>query len=342
MKKPLKIKFVDFHEGFQPETTFLWSRLWEQYDVQLSETPDWIVFSVFGSEHLAYNHCVKIFWTGENQAPDFNLCDYAIGFEHLQFEDRYLRLPLWTLYPTDVQAMLTKHQHPEIRQKTGFCSFVYSNSNASPARQEFYDALTRYQPIHSGGRFLNNTGGPVADKLAFQQQHKFAIAFENTSHAGYTTEKLVQAFAAQTIPIYWGDPRVTDDFNPEAFINCHDYADWNAVVERVRQINEDEELWQQIVSQPALRNMHLAEEYMAQADCFLRHIFDQKPTAARRYSRDYWTLKQLRIRQREHRAYKRSLFGLLHCVFRKNFYPLARRNARLWNATQTLMRTLKM
>ncbi len=200
MKKLIKIKFVDFNEGATAVKVLL-QHLQDHYEVELSDSPDWLFYSVFGQEHLAYNDCVKIFFTGENQAPDFNLCDYAIGFEHLQFGDRYMRLPLWMIYPDDVQQMQAKHTGPDISAKTDFCSFVYSNSNAAPARQQFYDALSAYKHINSGGKYLNNVGGPVKDKLAFQSTHKFAIAFENTSHCGYTTEKLVQAFAAQTVPI---------------------------------------------------------------------------------------------------------------------------------------------
>ena len=50
---------------------------------------------------------------------------------------------------------------------------------------------------------MNNIGGAVSDKFAFQQKHKFSIAFENTSYCGYCTEKIVEAFVAGTIPIYW-------------------------------------------------------------------------------------------------------------------------------------------
>ena len=342
MKKQIKVNFVDFYQPFQPEKSVLWKRLWEHYDLILSENPDYVIFSVFGSEHLKYNDCVKIFWTGENQAPDFNLCDYAIGFEHLQFGDRYLRLPLWMIYTGDVQQMQSKHINPDISAKTDFCSFVYSNSNAAPARQQFYDALSAYKHINSGGKYLNNVGGPVKDKLSFQLKHKFVIAFENTSHPGYTTEKLIQAFAAQAVPIYWGDPCVADDFDTGSFVNCHDFPDWDAVVERVREIDNDDALWLKMLRTPALRDPKMVEEAMKQLDIFLQHIFDQELASARRYSRDYWAVKQLRIRQREERAYQHSLFGIMHSFFKQHLYSVARNNQTLWKITQALMRKLKM
>ena len=180
MNKTIRIKFVDFYPNFHPEKAPLWQRLWDLYHVELSENPDWLVYSVFGTEHLKYNNCVKIFYTGENQAPDFNLCDYALGFDYIDFGDRYMRLPLWLLYPNDIHAMLHKHERQTLDSKTDFCSFVVSNPHGNETRAKFMDMLSEYKQVHSGGRWRNNVGGPVADKLAFQKKHKFSMAFENT------------------------------------------------------------------------------------------------------------------------------------------------------------------
>ena len=64
-----------------------------------------------------------------------------------------------------------------------------------------FEALSWYQQVSSGGRYKNNIGGPVDDKLKFQRKHKFVIAFENTATPGYTTEKIIGAFAAGAVPI---------------------------------------------------------------------------------------------------------------------------------------------
>lgn len=339
--KTIRIKFVDFTSspGSLRNIKALISQF---YELDETDNPDWIVYSVFGQEHLKYNDCVKIFWTGENQAPDFNLCDYALGFDYIDFGDRYLRLPLWVLYSKDTALMTTKHLQPSLLAKDSFCSFVYSNSNASPERGEMLEALNGYKTVNSGGRYKNNVGGPVADKLAFQQKHKFAIAFENASHEGYTTEKLVQAFAAGTVPIYWGDPRVGETFNEDAFINCLHYPDWEAVVKRVKEIDEDDALWLKMVQTPALREADTVEKLLDSIDQFLQHIFDQEPKAARRFSRDYWALKQLHQRQRERRAYERSLMGRMQAFTNRYIFPFARKHEKLWLAFKSLAKKLNM
>jgi hypothetical protein len=58
------------------------------------------------------------------------------------------------------------------------------------------------------------------------------MVYENTSHPGYCTEKLMDAFLVGAIPIYWGDLRVSEDWNSRAFINVNELQDdWiNSIV----------------------------------------------------------------------------------------------------------------
>ena len=102
----------------------------------------------------------------------------------------------------------------------GFCSFLYSNEKARE-RIDFFHRLSEVGRVDSGGKVLNNIGYRVEDKLKFYGKYKFSIAFENSQFPGYTTEKILHAFMANTVPIYWGNPLVGNDFNPDSFINCH-------------------------------------------------------------------------------------------------------------------------
>lgn len=337
--KTIKVKFVDFNEGATAVRVFL-QHLQERYEVEISDEPEWLIYSVFGNEHLNYNNCVKIFFTGENQTPDFNLCDYAIGFDYIDFGDRYMRFPLWALYLNEIEAMLAKHHNVSLSEKTDFCSFVVSNPHGNEARAQFMDKLSEYKQVHSGGRWRNNVGGPVVDKLAFQKKHKFSMAFENACHPGYTTEKLMQSFAAQTVPIYWGDPRVAETFNQEAFVNCNDYPDWESVIERVKEIDQNDVLWLKMIETPALLDPEIIHKSLTDLDAFLQHIFDQEPAEAKRFSRDYWTLKQLHQRQREVKAFQRSLRGRFEKFYMHQIYPFVRKHAGLWNAVQRVKRLI--
>lgn len=293
--KTIKIKICDFDPKEEVSFgKFFLSRLEKFYQVELSDDPDYVFFYERSGDYLKYPNAIRIFYTGENVSPDFNVTDYSIGFDRLDFDDRHFRLPLYivaTLYDKkDIEAAgdltfekITPMTKEELRAKTGFCSFVYSNYLADPRRKELFDLLSNYKKINAGGKYLNNVGGPVVHKLLFEREHKFSIAFENSSRAGYLTEKLPAALAARTIPIYFGDPTVGRDFNAKRFINVHEFPSFEAVVERVKEIDQNDDLYLEIVNRPILADDFHYTEILTALDKFLCNIFDQPlPKAKRR------------------------------------------------------------
>ena len=62
----------------------------------------------------------------------------------------------------------------------------------------------------------------------------------------------MEALITNTIPIYWGDPKIGNDFNTKAFINAHDFESMDAVIEHVKKVDRDEELYRQYLSEPFL------------------------------------------------------------------------------------------
>ena len=58
-----------------------------------SNRPDYLIYNVFGSEHLnpKYNNSIKIAIFTENMIPNFNEVDYAIGHYHINYLDRYFK-----------------------------------------------------------------------------------------------------------------------------------------------------------------------------------------------------------------------------------------------------------
>ena len=275
----------------------MWA-LRENYDVEISDDPDYLFCSQGPSYEILDlpDRWVKIFYTGENLFPDFNLVDYAFGFDWMQVGDRYMRLPNYYFSgPQQEQTRLvdTKHLLPNDfdlkKNKPDFCSFVVSNGNGSPLRKQFFELLSKYKKVNSGGRFLNNVGGPCKDKMNFISTHKFCIAFENSSHPGYSTEKITEAFAARTIPIYWGDPNVGKIFNPKAMIFVNDYESLDEVVERVKYLDSNDDAYLEVLCQPAwIDDKYMLDNYKIQVAAFLKHIIDQPLESAYRYDRTFY------------------------------------------------------
>ncbi|WP_205436016.1 glycosyltransferase family 10 domain-containing protein, partial [Helicobacter suis] len=237
------------------------------YDINLSSTlPCDIVFETVpnldGKQGLILNFPQKrIGYIGENMRINFDIYDFGMGFDDLTFGDRYLRVPLYYLNLWWYAHIVTKNLHSPfvrlpheenipstcsfkdlyptldalIREQTdplkrGFASFVASNPNA-PMRNACYQELNAYRPVASGGKVFNTLGKPISNKEEFLSQYKFNLCFENSKGFGYTTEKIIDAYFAHTIPIYWGNPAVAKDFNPKSFINVHDFKDFTEALD---------------------------------------------------------------------------------------------------------------
>lgn len=302
-KKVIKIKFLDFSRSFDEKNCLFVRLLRKHFEVQFSDDADYVFYSVFGESHWAVpDRCVKIFYTGENLVPDFNSCDFAMGFDYIQYEDRYLRVPLYLLYSRDMLAnMEAKHILPSEwnleAEKPEFCSFVVSNP-INAARNTAFETLSQYRKVDSGGRCFNNVGGPVPDKLAFESTHKFSLCYENGIHNGYTTEKLVQAFAARTVPIYLGDPLVTRVFNPDAFINVSDYNSFDQVVERIRELDANEQEYMKMLRAPAqLPEVPSIDQQIQAVEDWLVALFEKPLEQAYRRNRKFHGKKYIARRQ---------------------------------------------
>ena len=291
MKKKIRIDFVDFWPDFDKTDNFFYRHLQKFYDVEITPEPDYVFCSVFSDKHLKYADCIKIFFTGENIVPDFNLYDYAMGFHFIDFDDRYLRLPLYVLYTKDVELALKKHTFSDeyYLSKKKFCNRVVSNPDAAGLRDEMYRELCKYKMVDSGGKFRNNVGGPVADKIAFEKDYRLTLAFENSSMRGYITEKILQAFAGDTIPIYWGNPDAASEFNPDAFINCMDYPDIPSMIDRIREVWENDDEYLRMIKAPIAVENSLSAAYLKEdyADPFLQNIFEQDLKTAKRRNMTY-------------------------------------------------------
>lgn len=291
--KTIKIHVMDVWPDFNLEIMAFYHILRAHYNVIVTdswEDADYIFFSCFGDGHWSVTQDkIKIFFTAENITPDFNTCDYAIGFDWLSFGDRYLRLSNFYSVACPKIGYNPKEfkRGSEIGERPYFCSFTVSNCHASEYRVKIFEKLSQYKKVDSGGKYKNNIGAPIDNKFSFDSLRKFTICCENSSHSGYTTEKLYQAFASGAVPIYWGDPDVSKVFNKRAFINALDYKSIDEVVDRIIAIDNDAELYLELIAQPIFVNPseETFEFQHVQLQRFLVRIFEQDIKSAYRYNR---------------------------------------------------------
>lgn len=255
--RELTIAFTDFWPGFDINDNFFTQVLSRKYNVSVvepHEKPDIHIYSFFGTEHLKYDN-LKLYYTGENDVPNFNFCDYAISFHHLSLRDRHLRLPLYVIYPAFENLRKQDRIITESEFEREFCSVLISNnSNCDSIRMDFLNLLNSYRKVASGGRYANNVGGPVDDKLEFISNYKFNLAFENSLVYGYTTEKIIDPLGTKTIPIYWGNPDVELEINPKSFINIHKFENVEKALEYIRYVDGNRSEYLEILSANPIEN----------------------------------------------------------------------------------------
>ena len=264
----IRLGFAGFWDSFDPRDNFLTRLLETRWRIELVAEPDFLIHSCIGGGRHGHRRsdCVRIFYTGENIAPDWLSTDWAFSFEYTD-HPRHFRLPHWPFYidpprlvkglpaggAADVEAILAARPR--------FCGFVVSNPLCK-TRNEFFRRLSKYKRVDSGGKLFNNVGGRVADKRAFLAECRFNIAFENESHPGYTSEKVAEPMLVNTIPIYWGDPLVGNDFDTRSFLSFHDTppgpglsasAALDLLVDRVVAADRDPAIYARMLARPWYR-----------------------------------------------------------------------------------------
>ena len=254
MKPKIKIDFSDFWGGYNKTDNYFYNLLIEEFDVEISDKPDFLFFSIFGNEHQKYQ-CKKIFYTGENIPPPMDYCDFAFSFDYLENPRNY-RLPHYLLYPGYYELTNPKIID-ESFSKRKFCNFVASNGNCQE-RNWFVQELSKYKKVDSGGRWMNNIGYAVSDKRKFQSEYKFSISFENNAyrpqHIGYTTEKIMEPMTVNSIPIYWGNPRIDLEFNRKSFVNFYDFANFKDMIDLIIELDQNDDKYVQKLQTPWFEN----------------------------------------------------------------------------------------
>lgn len=295
--------FTDMWENFNPSYNFFTLMLKQACDLTIEfydETtipknvlPNVLLFGPFGNNYKNYPTIPKIHFTGENTPPvEEESVKLNLGFQHTDMVgDSYLRFPLWILeidwFNCDLNKIVNPLPIPLDRcvnvyldeQKKKFCAFVVSNPS-NDIRNKSFLWLNQYKPVDSAGRVMNTVGeelfaglgggGGELKKIEFLKNYKFCITYENSSSQGYVTEKLLHAKAAGCIPIYWGDPKVERDFNTKGIIDARGVNTPEELIELVRNVDTNKELYDEMRSIPALDEYKVDWARRTMAECARR------------------------------------------------------------------------
>ena len=263
----------------------------------------------------------------EPLAPDFNIFDYAIGFDHISFPDavagnRYYRYPL-CLYHIEralktTQGLTLSEAKEVLSAKKYFCNFLYGHCSAKGEREQLLDTIQSYRRVESAGSFMNNmpdgTIIPYSEKkIDFLKLCKFTIACESVSYPGFITEKIINPFYGNSIPIYYGNPLSALEFNSEAIINCHDYSSFEDVLQRVIEVDQNDELYLRMLMMPKFASEDYLQNMYDGLKEFLWNIVSQSPDTAYRRLKYYIQTEH----ENQLNEYRRFHTSILYRVHRK-------------------------
>lgn len=253
----LKIWFADFWPEWNNED-FITPILRNHFNIVLDKNnPDVLFHSIFNRMSETSNYkCKKILYLGENWRPEQFKSNYSISFDPCS--NTNFRLPLWQVYlllNPDYKNRLYNRKNWKREEFKRWCAFTVSNPS-NFMRNSAYHTLSSYRYVDSYGRYLTNSSElqeyskgkywrDAKDNFFLENPHEFMMAFENSPYRYYCTEKLMDAFLVGAMPIYWGDTRVSEDWNKDAFIDvCRQDLDI------VKNVDKDKGLFKSMYEQP--------------------------------------------------------------------------------------------
>jgi len=174
-----------------------------------------------------------------------------------------------------VQNRIYKPDHRPTNTKERF--LIYAASRCKSFRQEAFTRLASIGPVEymgacKGGTTHDNiTSASIADKnwshnYEYFHIYRFALVMENRKKQGYITEKIVNAFLAGCVPIYYGTEEVFDVFNRNAFI-FYNVTNPRPALERIAYLEKNRTAYDLMLKEEILANgSQTLEKYFSWSD----------------------------------------------------------------------------
>ena len=224
------------------------------------------VYSVMGDPpKTKSNSTLYVQFSGESGYNDSSLFD--INFIPVKETDETKSNTI--IFPYSAQYFLIKKfdassfaSTREKIEKYKFCIFAVSNGEGKE-RNDFFASLSKYKKVDSCGKHLNNmkSGCPAefesSEYCSFLGQYKFMICFENKCQDNYFTEKLINAYNCNTIPIYWGCPNIDEYVNMDAIFYLKPNftnIDVNNLIDDIKRHDQNRELYLKKYNQSLFKN----------------------------------------------------------------------------------------
>ncbi|KAL7889131.1 hypothetical protein AOLI_G00041050, partial [Acnodon oligacanthus] len=143
-------------------------------------------------------------------------------------------------------SVIFKQEEEEfiLANKTKLVCWIVSNWNPNHARVKYYNELRNHVHVHALGHAFGHSVSNE-DLSSTIASCKFYLAFENSNHRDYITEKLFRTLAFGSVPIALGTSRKNyENFVPrDAFIHVDDFLSPKDLADHLQLLDKNNELY---------------------------------------------------------------------------------------------------
>lgn len=220
-----------------------------------------------------------IFWTPEDATNYLSLAARPNHFYPLgpgaPFTLSFLQTAFWAQIPKQekLDFFVGSTSSPPKRPRSSGKNFlIYSHSNCIGERQNAFRKIAnfdggRFPTVYYGGAC---NGGMNQSNLTKLQKYpnkvrlanwednrhvyrdfRFCLTMEHVNTPGYITEKILVAFWAGCVPIYWGPKEIFDMFDADAFIYW-DVDDYQPALERLLYLEQNQSAYEEVLRRPIM------------------------------------------------------------------------------------------
>jgi hypothetical protein len=224
--------------------------------VQHPDDADTLIESLFESSRVHDKPWQRtIYFTGEPFTGTTETHSIVLDSEYTH--DNVVNFPLMVSYIESNRFYPRLANRPMITKvPSKFCCFIVSNGRFE-ARNRMFQICDAYKRVDSYGNHWNNMDGVIPHMYNTQgyfdilSEYKFIICFENTKKGTYITEKIINAYMSNIIPVYFGSEYAKTIFNMDSMIYVSDESEdaYREALDKMIELDNNDEMYLNMVNQ---------------------------------------------------------------------------------------------
>ncbi|WP_340300728.1 glycosyltransferase family 10 domain-containing protein [Roseobacter sp. HKCCD5988] len=249
----LKVSLINVSKGYTENLIFQALKLLIDVEITDPKNAELIIKGPYREKNkfkrlknkLISKKAIVLFDSAENTRHLDTRADFYITHDLGVTSEQHIRVPHWYNVidwrnqglpilgetkrfgrPISIDELTNPRSYDQFQSRENR-AIIFASHLREP-RKTLLDEVGKYLPIDGYGIAFDTTIRDHNESGFFKnnilKKYRYNVCPENSLGPGYYTEKVVEAYAAGCIPIYWCDQNCSIDFNKNSFINSYDYV----------------------------------------------------------------------------------------------------------------------